>query len=74
MANCAECGKKFGFLEAGTDGLCSKCEYLANMDHDSIELYARGRPKTVAQLSRSSNRQLPQHLTSKSLGFGVAAV
>ena len=36
MANCTSCGKKFGFLEAGTDGLCTQCAYFANLDDDSI--------------------------------------
>lgn len=25
MANCAECGRKFGWLEAGSGGLCNQC-------------------------------------------------
>ena len=29
MANCAECGKKFGFLEAGAGGLCVRCNLVA---------------------------------------------
>jgi uncharacterized protein YbjQ (UPF0145 family) len=36
MAECAECGKKFGFLEAGTNGLCTTCAYLANVDPDTL--------------------------------------
>ena len=40
MANCASCGKKFGFLEAGTDGLCTQCAYFANLDDDSIAQHA----------------------------------
>lgn len=34
MANCSECGKKFGFFEAGTNGMCTTCLYLANISDD----------------------------------------
>ncbi len=29
VANCVECGKKFGFLEAGAGGLCGRCNLAA---------------------------------------------
>ena len=37
MAECKECGKKFGFLEAGVDGLCSQCNYLSSVTPDEVE-------------------------------------
>ena len=37
MANCTECGKKFGFLEAGTNGLCNGCAYLKNLKSGAVE-------------------------------------
>jgi uncharacterized protein YbjQ (UPF0145 family) len=42
MANCADCGKKFGFLESGIGGLCATCAYLANVD-----------PATAAQIENN---------------------
>ena len=27
MANCSECGKRFGFLEAGSGGKCNLCAF-----------------------------------------------
>jgi uncharacterized protein YbjQ (UPF0145 family) len=32
VADCVECGKKFGFLEAGIGGRCTSCAYLATVD------------------------------------------
>ena len=37
MANCVECGKKFGFLEAGTNGLCTGCAFVENLESDVFE-------------------------------------
>jgi hypothetical protein len=37
MANCIECGKKFGFLEAGTNGLCNGCAFVENLEPDAFE-------------------------------------
>ena len=34
MAECKECGKKFGFLEAGVDGLCTNCAFLGSITPD----------------------------------------
>ena len=37
MAECKECGKKFGFLDAGVGGLCSQCNYLSSVTPDEVE-------------------------------------
>lgn len=37
MAKCAGCGKKLGFLEAGTNGLCSTCFYLESVQPETLE-------------------------------------
>jgi uncharacterized protein YbjQ (UPF0145 family) len=36
MANCTKCGKKFGFLEAGTNGLCNGCAFLENVEPEVL--------------------------------------
>ena len=36
MAECISCGKKFGFLEAGTNGLCTTCAYLATAEPETL--------------------------------------
>ena len=38
MANCTNCGKKFGFLEAGYGGLCGSCQYQETVDNSSPEV------------------------------------
>ena len=40
MANCVQCGKKFGFLEAGTNGFCAHCAY--QVDANLIDLTQDG--------------------------------
>ena len=37
MAECKECGKKFGFLESGVGGLCTRCNYLSSVAPDEVE-------------------------------------
>ena len=37
MAECKECGKKFGFLEQSVGGLCSQCNYLSTISPDEAE-------------------------------------
>ena len=34
MAECKECGKKLGFLEAVVDGLCTNCSFLGSITPD----------------------------------------
>jgi hypothetical protein len=36
MANCDDCGKKFGFLEAGSGGLCTTCAFLASASPEAL--------------------------------------
>ena len=37
MAECKECGKKLGFLEAGVGGFCSQCHYLKTVSPNEAE-------------------------------------
>ena len=37
MAECKECGKKLGFLEAGSGGMCSQCVYLSTLSPKEVE-------------------------------------
>ncbi|SHH01533.1 Uncharacterized conserved protein YbjQ, UPF0145 family [Cognatiyoonia sediminum] len=37
MAKCAGCGKKIGFLEAGSNGFCSTCAYLESLEPEVVE-------------------------------------
>jgi len=41
MAECKDCGKKFGFLETGVGGLCVQCDYLASVTPDEIEVFTQ---------------------------------
>lgn len=36
MANCTGCGKKFGFLEAGSGGLCTTCAFFAGASPEAL--------------------------------------
>ena len=37
MAKCSGCGKKLGFLEAGSEGRCTQCAYLEAMPQQYVD-------------------------------------
>ena len=39
MAVCSECGKKLGFLEAGSGGMCTQCAYLSKLSTEEVESF-----------------------------------
>ena len=41
MANCTSCGKKFGFLESGSGGLCASCFFLEAVPEEYAEEVAQ---------------------------------
>ena len=39
MAVCSGCGKKLGFLESGSGGICSQCAYLSKLSTEEVESF-----------------------------------
>ena len=63
MANCAECGKKLGFLEAGINGLCTQCAYLANLSpNEAAELHASQEKNAAIESVTLTTETFPEGL------------
>ena len=60
MAECVECGKKLGFLEAGVGGLCSNCAFLGSITPDDANRMEQGQRDWRLQQEQSDANQALQ--------------